>query len=60
MLALAIMGLLPPSARTTGSIKLQGQELLSLTERELCGSRQPDRYDLSGAHDCTQSGDEHR
>ena len=39
MLALAIMGLLPPSARTTGSIKLQGQELLSLTERELCRIR---------------------
>jgi len=39
MLALAIMGLLPPGARADGSIRLQGQELLSLSERELCRIR---------------------
>jgi oligopeptide/dipeptide ABC transporter ATP-binding protein len=40
--ALAIAGLLPPSARTSGSVRLGGQELTSLGRRErrrLCGSR---------------------
>ncbi|MGW6522849.1 ABC transporter ATP-binding protein [Streptomyces sp. NPDC054962] len=33
--AMAIMGLLPPSARVTGSIRLRGRELLGSSEREL-------------------------
>ncbi len=33
--ALAIMGLLPDNARVTGSIRLQGQELVGLSDREL-------------------------
>jgi peptide/nickel transport system ATP-binding protein len=34
--ALAIMGLLPEGAQVTGSIRLNGQELLALKESELC------------------------
>jgi oligopeptide/dipeptide ABC transporter ATP-binding protein len=40
--ALAISGLLPPSARTSGMMRLSGQELTGLRSRErrkLCGSR---------------------
>jgi peptide/nickel transport system ATP-binding protein len=33
--SLAIMGLLPPSARVTGSIRFRGQELLGRNDREL-------------------------
>ena len=33
--ALAIMGLLPESARVTGSIRLEGRELVGLSDREL-------------------------
>ncbi len=33
--ALAVMGLLPAGARVTGSVRLQGQELLGLGDREL-------------------------
>ena len=33
--ALAMMGLLPDNARVTGSIRLQGQELVGLSDREL-------------------------
>ncbi len=39
MTALAIMGLLPPGARVTGSIMFGGRELLSLSEAALCGLR---------------------
>ncbi|MGW1342801.1 ABC transporter ATP-binding protein [Kribbella sp. NPDC002412] len=35
MTALAVLGLLPRGARTTGSIRLDGAELLGRTEREL-------------------------
>ena len=35
MTALATLGLLPHGARTTGSIRLAGRELLGLPEREL-------------------------
>ncbi|MDJ1637403.1 ABC transporter ATP-binding protein (plasmid) [Agrobacterium tumefaciens] len=38
--SLAIMGLLPDGvAKASGSIKLDGRELLSLTETEMCGIR---------------------
>lgn len=37
--ALAIMGLLPPNARVSGSIRLGGDELLGLDERELAKRR---------------------
>ena len=33
--ATAIMGLLPPGARVTGSVRLEGRELLGLDDREL-------------------------
>jgi peptide/nickel transport system ATP-binding protein len=33
--SLAVMGLLPPSARISGSIRLRGQELLGLSDTEL-------------------------
>jgi peptide/nickel transport system ATP-binding protein len=33
--SMAVMGLLPPSARISGSIRLQGQELLGLSDTEL-------------------------
>lgn len=39
MLALAIMGLLPPGLRPRGSVRLQGQELLTRSEGELCAIR---------------------
>ncbi|MBM1219960.1 ABC transporter ATP-binding protein [Ponticoccus sp. SC2-23] len=39
MTALAIMGLLPKAARADGRIELDGQELLSLPEPELCKMR---------------------
>ncbi|WP_198971024.1 ABC transporter ATP-binding protein [Xylophilus sp. ASV27] len=37
--AQSLIGLLPPAARATGSIRLDGQELLGLPERALCGIR---------------------
>ena len=37
--ALAVMGLLPDNARVSGSIKLSGQELIGLTDRELAPLR---------------------
>jgi len=39
MLALAIMGLLPPSASASGSVRLEGRELIGLSEAELCHVR---------------------
>ncbi len=36
---MALMGLLPANARVSGSIRLDGQELLGLPERALCGIR---------------------
>ncbi len=36
---LALMGLLPPAARVTGSIRLQGQELVGRSQRELSALR---------------------
>jgi peptide/nickel transport system ATP-binding protein len=39
MTALAIMGLLPPGARTSGRIALDGCDLLALPEREMCAVR---------------------
>jgi peptide/nickel transport system ATP-binding protein len=36
---MALMGLLPENARVTGSIRLDGQELVGLAERELCKLR---------------------
>jgi peptide/nickel transport system ATP-binding protein len=38
-LGLAVMGLLPPAARVTGEIRLDGRGLLSLSEPELRGLR---------------------
>ena len=37
--ALALMGLLPEHAQVTGSIRLDGQELLDLSERQWCALR---------------------
>jgi peptide/nickel transport system ATP-binding protein len=37
--ALAIMGLLPPDARASGSVSLRGQDLLGLGDDELCRVR---------------------
>lgn len=39
LLALAVMGLLPPGMRAGGHIALAGQNLLGLPERALCGVR---------------------
>lgn len=39
ILALALIGLLPSQASASGSVRLQGTELLDLTERELCRVR---------------------
>jgi peptide/nickel transport system ATP-binding protein len=39
MTALAIMGLLPQGARATGAIRLDGTDLLTRTEAELCALR---------------------
>jgi len=39
MTALAIMGLLPEGARTSGEIVFEGQDLLALSEAELCRIR---------------------
>lgn len=35
----AVMGLLPPTARVTGSIRLEGNELVGLSEKALCRYR---------------------
>jgi peptide/nickel transport system ATP-binding protein len=39
MTALAIMGLLPPGARKTGQIVLDGHDLLALPEQQMCAVR---------------------
>ncbi|WP_146586982.1 ABC transporter ATP-binding protein [Puniceibacterium confluentis] len=39
MTALATMGLLPPGARTSGRIRLNGTDLLSLSEARMCDQR---------------------
>jgi peptide/nickel transport system ATP-binding protein len=39
VLALALMGLLPPSLRASGSVRLGGVDLLGLAERDLCRVR---------------------
>ncbi len=39
MAALALMGLLPDGARTSGSLRLNGQELLGLPDKALCQIR---------------------
>jgi oligopeptide/dipeptide ABC transporter ATP-binding protein len=39
LLALALMGLLPPPLRATGSVRLDGQNLLALPENALCRIR---------------------
>jgi len=39
MLALALIGLLPPAVRASGSVTLEGRELLGLPEAELCRLR---------------------
>ncbi|KTR03419.1 peptide ABC transporter ATP-binding protein [Aureimonas ureilytica] len=39
MLSLALIGLLPGNAITTGSVRLDGQELLGLDDRALCAVR---------------------
>ncbi len=37
--ALALMGLLPEGAQVSGSVQLNGQELVGMPERDLCGIR---------------------
>ncbi|MCW5730133.1 MAG: ABC transporter ATP-binding protein [Alphaproteobacteria bacterium] len=39
MTALALMGLLPERARTTGAVRLDGRDILHLPEQELCRLR---------------------
>ncbi|WP_118133280.1 ABC transporter ATP-binding protein [Oceanicella sp. SM1341] len=39
MTALALMDLLPPRARRSGSLRLEGTELTALTEARMCGLR---------------------
>ncbi len=39
MTALAVMGLLPEAARLSGSIRLDGRELVGLDDRQLCAIR---------------------
>ena len=39
MTALALLGLLPENAVTTGSIRLEGQQLVGLDDKALCGLR---------------------
>ncbi len=39
MTALAVIGLLPPGAQASGQVMLDGRNLLSLPERELCSIR---------------------
>ena len=39
MTALAIMGLLPAGMRPSGQIQLDGRDMLSLSEREMCRLR---------------------
>ncbi len=42
MTALSVMGLLPASSRATGSIRLAGAELLTISERDMCSVRGKD------------------
>ncbi|WP_258803951.1 ABC transporter ATP-binding protein [Pseudarthrobacter sp. NS4] len=37
--SLAIMGLLPPTAEVSGSVRLKGRELLGLSDKAMCGYR---------------------
>lgn len=37
--AMALMGLLPETARTQGSVRFDGQELLGLSDRQMCALR---------------------
>ena len=37
--SMAIMGLLPPTAEVTGSVRLQGKELLGLSDKAMCRYR---------------------
>ena len=54
--AMALMGLLPESAVISGSIRLDGQELVGLAEADYCKLRgNRDQHDLSGADDGAQS-----
>ena len=39
MTALSVMQLLPQGARTSGAARLDGRDLLTLSEREMCGLR---------------------
>ena len=39
MTALAVMGLLPERARAAGAVRLEGRDLLALTEAEMCAVR---------------------
>ncbi len=39
MTALALMGLLPKGAQASGAIRLDGEDLLGLTERQMCDRR---------------------
>ncbi|MBU2957704.1 ABC transporter ATP-binding protein [Paracoccus sp. 1_MG-2023] len=39
VLSLAVMGLLPRTARASGQILLDGQDILGMSERQLCGIR---------------------
>lgn len=59
--SMAVMGLLPPTARIGGSIRLGGRELAGASEEGAPeGPRQGHRDDLPGADDLAQPGPHHR
>ncbi len=45
----------PPGRIESGEILFRGRNLLKVSEGDASGTRQPDRHDLSGAHELTQS-----
>ena len=55
VLLLAALGLLPASARVTGSIRLNGRELLGCRERESTDPGERDRLYSAGKREWTQS-----
>ncbi len=58
---LALLQLLPPSARVTGSVRFRGRELVGMPADEHPSHPRPrHRLHLSGSADRPQSGDHHR
>ncbi len=58
---MSLMGLLPSTAKVTGSIRFDGTELVGLRrESHVPDPRQPHRHDLPGADDGAEPGAHHR